>query len=84
MGTSAPQTRTTGASSQSKACSIITAAISEPMPATGQPSSRLMMRLVFLTEPTMVAMSSGRMVRRLMTSASIPSAFSSSAASSAT
>ena len=32
IGTSTPQTRFTGASSQSKACSITTEATSEPMP----------------------------------------------------
>ena len=48
-----PCTRLTGASSQSKAWSIICAASSEPMPANGQPSSTETSRLVFLTELTM-------------------------------
>ena len=66
------------------ACSIICAAISAPMPAKGQPSSTETIRFVFLTDATMVSMSSGRMVRRSITSAEIPSPASASAAPSAT
>ena len=54
--------------------------ISAPMPATGQPSSTDTTREVFFTLSMMVAVSSGRRVRRLITSASMPSAASRSAA----
>ena len=69
-----PCTRTGGASSQSKACSITCAAISAPMPAKGQPSSTRD-EAVGLLAPlaTMVSMSSGRSVRRSITSAAMPS-----------
>ena len=53
------------------------------MPLCGQPSSTETIRLVFLTDSTMVSVSSGRIVRRSMTSASIPSSASFSAAFSA-
>src|SRR6266568_8429828 len=56
-GTSLPVTRLSGASSQSKHSSMTIAAISEPMPANGQPSSTETMRLVFLTEATTVSRS---------------------------
>ena len=53
------------------------------MPLCGQPSSTETIRLVFLTDSTIVSMSSGRIVRRSITSASIPSSASFSAAFSA-
>ena len=80
IGTSLPVTRRTGASRWSKACSIMTAASSAPMPKVGQLSSTETRRLVFLTEATMVWTSSGRIVRRSITSAAIPSLASASAA----
>ena len=71
-GTSAAQTLFNGASSQSNAFSIIMAAISDPIPATGQPSSMDTIRLVFFTDPTIVSVSRGRSVRRSSISASFP------------
>ena len=59
------------------------AASSAPIPANGQPSSQETKRLVFCTEVVSVATSSGRKVRRSMTSASMPSAAKASAASRA-
>ena len=59
-------------------------ATSAPMPAKGQPSSTTTNRLVFFTLSTTVAVSSGRKVRRLITSASIPCSASCLAASRAT
>ena len=57
------------------------AAISEPIEQTGQPCSTVTMRFVFFTDSMMVALSSGRSVRRSMISASMPSFASASAAS---
>jgi hypothetical protein len=59
------------------------AQISEPIEQTGQASSTVTIRLVFFTDAIIVPISSGRKVRRSMTSASMPSAASFSAASSA-
>ena len=61
-----------GASSQSNACSITCMASSAPMPANGQPSSTETRRLVFFTLSTIVSVSNGRSERRLITSASMP------------
>mmetsp|Transcript_20269 Transcript_20269/g.71676 ORF Transcript_20269/g.71676 Transcript_20269/m.71676 type:complete len:242 (-) Transcript_20269:225-950(-) len=58
------------------------APISAPMPHCGQPSSTVTRRLVFLTVATMASRSSGRSVRRLMTSTLMPSPARISAASS--
>ena len=67
----------------SNAFSITSAAISAPMPAKGQPSSTVTRRLVFSTEASTASPSSGRSERRSITSASMPSAASVSAASNA-
>ena len=56
------------------------AAISEPMPANGQPSSTDTMRLVFLTDSATAATSNGRSERKSITSAEIPAFSNSSAA----
>ena len=61
----------TGASSQSKACSMICAPSSPAKPPNFQSSSTTTARLVFFTEVRTVSMSSGRSVRRSMTSALI-------------
>jgi len=53
------------------------------MPKVGQPSSTETSRLVFLTEATIVSTSSGRIVRRSITSAWMPASASASAARSA-
>ena len=63
---------------------MICIATSAPMPANGQPSSTVTSRLVFFTLSTMVAVSSGRNERRLITSASMPASASASAAFIAT
>ena len=55
-----------------------------PTPAKGQPSSTTTQRWVLATEFSTASVSSGRIVRRSTTSASIPSAASCSAALSAT
>src|SRR5207253_3113806 len=81
MGALAPVTRSTGASRSSKACSVMNAAISEPMPANPAPASTTTARWVLRTEPTMVAVSMGRSVRGSTISTEIPSLLSSSAAS---
>eukprot|EP01018_Ginkgo_biloba_P028767 Gb_28291 [translate_table: standard] len=83
MGTSAPAILSTGASKYSKLSSITDAHISAPMPCCGKPSSTVTRRLVFLTEAFIVALSNGRMERRFITSALIPSFASSRAASNA-
>ncbi|MNL74969.1 hypothetical protein D3C87_2006900 [compost metagenome] len=57
--------------------------ISAVTPDCGKPSSTATQRLVFCTEAITVSMSIGRMVRRSMTSASMPSLASASAAPSA-
>ena len=62
---------------------MMRAAISAPTPDCGQPSSTVTQRPVFMTERTTVSMSIGRIVRRSMTSASMSSLASSSAALSA-
>ena len=62
---------------------MIRAAISAPTPDCAQPSSTVTQRPVFFTDAMMVSVSIGRRVRRSMTSASIPSLASSSAAFSA-
>ena len=59
------------------------AAISAPTPDCGQPSSTVTMRPVFFTDAMIVSVSIGRSVRRSITSASMPSLASSSAAFSA-
>src|SRR3546814_6726695 len=72
----------TGASHQSKPSSMQMEEISLAIEHTGQPSSTTTRRLVFLRLSSTVALSSGRRVRRSMTSASMPSPASCSAASS--
>ena len=62
---------------------MMRAAISAPTPVCCQPSSTVTARPVFFTEATMVSVSIGRSVRRSITSASMPSLASSSAAFSA-
>mmetsp|Transcript_65201 Transcript_65201/g.153966 ORF Transcript_65201/g.153966 Transcript_65201/m.153966 type:complete len:211 (-) Transcript_65201:334-966(-) len=85
MGTSTPHTRSIGASRRSKPDDSTTEAeISEPTPNMGQPSSTVTSRLVLARDSRMVPMSSGRILRRLMTSALIPDAANASAASRAT
>ena len=63
--------------------SMMEAAISAPIPNCGHPPSTVMTWWVFFTESTMAALSSGRMVRRLMTSQLTPFSSSSLAASRA-
>src|SRR4051794_23785218 len=70
IGTSAPDTRITGASSQSNACSWISAARLVAAPPCGQPSSTTTARFVFFTDWMIVCRSSGRSVRGSITSAS--------------
>src|SRR3982074_3132104 len=67
MGTSAPVTRPTGASSQSNACSCTSAAMLAPTPPCGHPSSTTTQRFVFCTERRIVSRSSGRSVRGSIT-----------------
>lgn len=62
-----PVTRSTGASSSSKASSIMTALISLPTPHCGHPSSTLIILCVFFTLARSVSRSSGLMERRLIT-----------------
>ena len=62
---------------------LVIATISLAMEQVGQPSSATTIRLVFLRLSSTVSLSSGRSVRRSITSASIPSSASFSAASSA-
>jgi hypothetical protein len=62
---------------------IAMAMISEAIEQTGQPSSTTTIRLVFFRLASTVALSSGRRVRRSITSASMPSLSSCLAASSA-
>ena len=83
MGRRPPVTRSTGASRSSKACSVMTAEISEPMPANPAPASTTTARWVLRTESRIVAVSSGRSVRGSTISTEMPSLASSSAASSA-
>src|SRR3954463_14656505 len=59
IGTSLPETRITGASSQSKASSTTRAAISAPTPDWRNPSSTVTMRPVFFTDSSTVSMSIG-------------------------
>lgn len=54
--------------------------ISAPTPCCGKPSSTVTTRFVFLTETLMASLSSGRIERRFITSAVIPSLLSISAA----
>lgn len=54
--------------------------ISAPTPCCGKPSSTVTSRFVFLTETLMASLSSGRIERRFITSAVIPSLLSISAA----
>src|ERR1051326_9136525 len=68
IGTSLPEIRATGASSQSNAFSMMRAATSAPTPDCGQPSSTTTQRPVFFTDSTTVAVSIGRKVRRSITS----------------
>ncbi len=75
-----PVTLVTGASSQSKTFSLITAEISAPIPEKGKPSSQVTTRLVFLTEFNIVSVSKGRNVIKVITSPSIPISYKISAA----
>mmetsp|Transcript_9279 Transcript_9279/g.36263 ORF Transcript_9279/g.36263 Transcript_9279/m.36263 type:complete len:211 (-) Transcript_9279:414-1046(-) len=85
MGTSTPVMRSGGASRKSKApVSVMTAWISAPTPLWGQPSSTVIRREVLRTDLSMESRSRGRIVRRLITSAEMPLASSSLAASRAT
>mmetsp|Transcript_4739 Transcript_4739/g.6508 ORF Transcript_4739/g.6508 Transcript_4739/m.6508 type:complete len:240 (-) Transcript_4739:445-1164(-) len=85
MGTSAPVIRSAGASRKSNASlSISRAAISEPTPLWGQPSSTVTTRWVFFTDSMIVLRSRGRSVLRLMTSTLMPSSSSVLATSSDT
>mmetsp|Transcript_112734 Transcript_112734/g.168697 ORF Transcript_112734/g.168697 Transcript_112734/m.168697 type:complete len:201 (+) Transcript_112734:187-789(+) len=82
MGTSAPQTRSMGASKKLKvSVSMIMAAISEPTPCCGHPCSTVTQRPVFSMDFKMASRSKGRMDNRLITSAEIPLAAKASAAS---
>lgn len=54
--------------------------ISAPTPCCGNPSSTVTSRLVFLTETLIASLSSGRIERRFITSALMPSLLSISAA----
>lgn len=76
IGISAPVILSMGASRQSKASdSIMIAAISEPIPHQGHPSSTLTILFVFLTESMIAYLSKGLIVLKLMTSALIPCSF---------
>src|SRR3970040_435343 len=63
MGTSAPQTRATGASSSSNACSMMIAAISPAKPPNFQSSSTTTARWVLRTHAAVVSTASGRRAR---------------------
>ena len=82
IGTSSLHTRPTGASSSQNACSTIRVQISAARLPLRQPSSTMIARRVLVTEAMIVWSSSGRKVRRSMTSASMLSAASAAAASS--
>ena len=75
-------TRAGGALSDSKPCSLTVAAISNATPQRSRPSSVITRCPVLATESRIVCSSSGTSVRRSITSASMPSPASCSAASS--
>ena len=76
-------TRSTGASSQSKACSPTTAAISAPKPIRVTASCATTTRFVFFTDATSESTSNGCSVRGSQTSTEMPSDSASFAAASA-
>lgn len=67
IGTSAPVTLCTGASSQSNASSITIALISDATPKCGHPDSKMTSLFVFVTDLRIVWRSNGLIERKLMT-----------------